>query len=98
MFLTTALLLAPASLPAPQTSFDFVQLTGAAGVGLERVFDVNDAGVVAGSAMTSAGERPALWTLDGGVQILPGFTQAATATSVNDRGQVSGSLLSQTSI
>ena len=88
-----ALLLCAAPAPQPQTTYDLTVLTGPAGVGLARVFDINDAGVVAGSAMTPAGERPALWSPETGVQIIPGFTQASVATSVNDRGQVSGSLI-----
>lgn len=93
MFATIGLLAAPLTAPLPQTNFDYVQLTGPGGVGLSQAFDINDNGVVAGSAFSGGIEVPALWSAAGGLQILSSFSTTAIATSVNDRGQVSGSFL-----
>ena len=85
--------LAVASSALAQQQYQFTQLTGQGGVGLVDVFDINDQGVVVGSTATPNGIRPAIWSAAGGLQVVPGFSEAAVGTTINNAGQVGGSFL-----
>ena len=88
--LRIAATLAVASSALAQQQFQFTQLTGQGGVGLVDVFDINDQGVVVGSTLTANGIRPATWSAAGGLQVVPGFNEAAVGTTINNAGQIGG--------